>query len=158
MGSFKYSKAITKHFAVLAVSLAIKTEIWGAPNTQIRQHATKDGERSRWLLVQLKKCCTRKTLQVLKRSRRWCRHFHDLRDLVPLCFEERAKLSKRKVKSWAETVRRAQRPLCAVPGMNATTANYRLCHSFSPQFNFQNDNSEICSIGKLSCTFIVSIQ
>lgn len=82
-GSFKYRRAITKHFAIPTVSPVLAHKVV-APDTQIRQHAPEDCESGRRLLVELEEGSPWQALQVFKRTGRRCRHVEDLRDLTPL--------------------------------------------------------------------------
>jgi hypothetical protein len=50
-GSFKYSSAMTKHFAILVVSGTCDRGSDSFEDTQVRQHATEYGESSGGLLV-----------------------------------------------------------------------------------------------------------
>lgn len=65
---------MTKHFAILVVSGTCDRGSDSFEDTQIRQHATKDGESSGGLLVELVESCARQALQVLERTGRGCRH------------------------------------------------------------------------------------
>jgi kynureninase len=80
---------MTKHFAVLVVSLKAAIDVWGALDTQVRQHSPKDSESSGWLLIQLVEGHSRQAFQVLEWTRRRCRHGGDLRDLESLSLWEK---------------------------------------------------------------------
>lgn len=71
---------MTKHFAVLAVSLKTAIDVWRALVTQIRQHSPKNSEGSGWLLIQLVEGHSRQAFQVLEGTRRRCRHGGNLRE------------------------------------------------------------------------------
>lgn len=80
-GSFKYRRAITKHFA--RASLVQCLRVSDSLFTQVREHAPKDGKSGGWLLIQLEEGSSWQPLQVFKRAGCRCRHVEP-RGLTPL--------------------------------------------------------------------------
>ena len=117
-------------------------------HTQMREHASEDGQSCWRLLIQSSKCCTWKPLQVLERGERRDWHFESVNisslEVLPVYFQDLDVALSIYFRTHSAKTRRTWRALAGHQGQLLSIPNI---NAFVVQIHWQDGGSQICQIG-----------